>query len=79
MRWLPQDAATPEAWFHWSATVFFAAQVVPSLVLYYVTPGFFENVWKPYLVFLSLWALVASHWTAYLSAGAKAEAKKAHT
>lgn len=76
VKWLPDDDATPEEWFHWSATVFFGAQVPVSLAAYYLTPGIFEAIWKPYLVFLSLWALVSTHIGAYLAAGAKAAAKK---
>ncbi len=51
----------PTKWhkrFHLYATIFFALQIPVALF----TP---LKDSLPYLVFLSLWALVASHWAAY--------------
>lgn len=72
---LPDNDDPTAAWVHWGAAVFFAVQVPPSLALYYLAPGVFESVWKPYLVFLSLWALVSTHWTGFLSAQAREAAR----
>ncbi len=48
--------------------VFFAIQVPIAIWLQFAHPSLFEQVWKTYLIFLSLYAIVSTHW-----AGASAE------
>lgn len=55
--------------FHAAAAIVFAAQIPLALFT-----GLKDSV--PYLVFLSLWALVASHWAAWQSTRAEQEAEK---
>lgn len=45
-------------WLHLGAMIFFTVQIPVALLT-----GLKDSV--PYLVFLSLWALVASHWSSY--------------
>lgn len=42
---------------------FFAVQIPPAVWLAIAYPVLFNKWWKLYLVFLSLWALVAGHWS----------------
>lgn len=53
---------------HVVLAIVFAVQVPIALAAYWVTPDLFEAVWQPYLIFLSLYAIVSTHW-----AGASAE------
>lgn len=60
MNLFPKKGASRQKKTHFWLTVFFLAQIPVALAT-----GIKESL--PYVVFLSQWALVASHWTAYLS------------
>ena len=53
---------------HKGLAIFFAVQIPLAIALQYLAPDVFEKVWKTYLIFLSLYAIVSTHW-----AGAAAE------
>lgn len=55
-------------WIHLGLTMFFAVQIPVALL-----SGLKDSV--PYLVFLSLWALVASHWAAWQAVKAEENSK----
>lgn len=61
MKWLPEKGASLQKKTHYWLTVFFLVQIPVAL-----GTGIKESL--PYIVFLSQWALVASHWTAFLAA-----------
>jgi hypothetical protein len=49
---------------HISLALFFAVQVPIAIWLQVAYPALFEVWWKQYLVFLSLYAIVSTHWAA---------------
>lgn len=53
---------------HITLLVFFLIQVPVAIALQFLAPALFEQGWKTYLIFLSLYAIVSTHW-----AGASAE------
>lgn len=53
---------------HVSLALFFAVQVPIALFMQVRYPDTFDVWWKQYLIFLSLYAIVSTHW-----AGAAAE------
>lgn len=53
---------------HLVITWVFAVQIPIAFWFYFNMPRFFDEMWKLYLIFLSLWALVASHWSAFEAA-----------
>lgn len=54
--------------WHIALAVFFAVQVPIAIGAQLLYPDTFNLVWKQYLIFISLYAIVATHW-----AGASAE------
>lgn len=65
MKWLRDPRVLRH--FHAAAAVVFAVQIPVALFT-----GLKDSV--PYLVFLSLWALVAAHWGAWQATRAEEEA-----
>lgn len=55
-------------WLHIGLAVFFAVQIPLAIWLQIVNPQLFDKIWVLYLIFLSLYAIVATHW-----AGASAD------
>lgn len=53
---------------HVGLLVFFAVQIPIAIWMQVAYPAIFEVWWKQYLVFLSLYAIVSTHW-----AGASSE------
>ncbi len=53
---------------HIGLAIFFAVQVPIAIWLQITHPALFDRLWVQYLVFLSLYAIVSTHW-----AGASAE------
>ena len=53
---------------HFGLAAFFAVQIPAAIVLQLLVPSVFAVVWKQYLIFISLYAIVGTHW-----AGASAE------
>lgn len=53
---------------HTGLALFFAAQIPVAIAVQILWPALFEQLWKTYLIFLSLYAIVSTHW-----AGASAE------
>lgn len=55
--------------------IFFAPQIPVALLLDILFPKVFELVWQQYLIFLSIYAIVVTHWGGMNSAdaGVKAE------
>lgn len=53
---------------HIGLAVFFAVQIPIAILAQFFTPDLFDHLWKTYLIFLSLYAIVSTHW-----AGASAE------
>jgi hypothetical protein len=53
---------------HVALAIIFAVQVPVAIAAQLLWPAVFEQLWKQYLVFLSLYAIVSTHW-----AGASAE------
>jgi hypothetical protein len=53
---------------HIGLAVFFTMQIPVAIWLQIVNPQLFNKIWVLYLIFLSLYAIVATHW-----AGASAE------
>lgn len=53
---------------HIGLAVFFTVQIPIAIWLQIVNPQLFNKVWVLYLIFLSLYAIVATHW-----AGASAD------
>lgn len=46
---------------HLGLAVLFAVQVPAAIWLQFANPALFEVVWKTYLIFLSLYAIVSTH------------------
>ena len=53
---------------HIGLALFFAVQVPVAVYLQFEQPHIFATVWKTYLIFISLYAVISTHW-----AGASAE------
>jgi hypothetical protein len=47
---------------HAGLAIFFAVQIPIAIGAQVLYPNLFESVWKQYLIFLSLYAIVATHW-----------------
>ena len=46
---------------HLGLALFFAIQVPIALFMQFMFPAIFEVVWKQYLIFLSIYAIVSTH------------------
>ena len=46
---------------HFGLAIFFMAQVPVAIALQFLIPDVFEVVWKTYLIFLSIYAIVSTH------------------
>lgn len=49
---------------HYALAIFFALQIPFAIWLQVAYPNVFEVVWKQYLIFISLYAIVSTHWAA---------------
>lgn len=47
---------------HLILAIFFAIQIPIALWAQYAYPAVFEVWWKQYLIFLSIYAIVSTHW-----------------
>lgn len=49
---------------HYAFAIFFAVQVPAALMMRSGWPVLFEAWWKQYLIVISLYAIVSTHWAA---------------